>query len=142
MFGFLVIFQLENILRLYFPHPSELQCATWLHLYNHNTLPACPSPVSSINLDLSREHVSSPGQRILCFFLTVWLHSTGPQGRLLTGWAPIHMICLFARRAPAALEETRRLLSTTVHCQTAKERDGESFGKEGIIETRERKGAG
>lgn len=80
---------------------------------------ACPSPVFSIHLDLSREHV-----RFLRLFLAVWLHSTGPQGRLLTGWAPIHMMCLFARRAPAVLEKTRRPQSTTVHCQAAKTRDG------------------
>lgn len=45
--------------------------------------------------------------RFLRLFLTVWLNSTGPQGRLLTDWAPIHMICLFARRAPAILENNQ-----------------------------------
>lgn len=103
-------------------------------------LSVCPPPVFSINLDLSREHVSSPGQRFLRLFLTVWLHSTGPQGCLLTGWAPIHMICLFARRAPAVLEKTRRLQSTTVHCQTAKKKDGQSFSTgEGRENTSQRK---
>lgn len=123
------IFNSLNVLELYFHISQGTGVALGSILYLPTTttiLPPSPSPVFSINLDLSGEQVSSPGQIFLHLFFTVCLATQQWTSGLSPNWLGTdpHDMSICETRPCSTWKKNRRLQSTTVHCQSAKKRDG------------------